>query len=171
MLVKPTAPVLYRHFFTWFLWKVLLPFLFLFGIWLAYLVKEVPESFATAFAHGEMLLFAAVLLMEMSFEGEELRDPHCRFDLWFDLALPTFKLGALLVILLFGFFRYDVVTLSASVECGVGNDNICHSLSKLVAYAVFNVVVASTTVVIAIFACVKHCEHELMKRLTLLTTI
>jgi hypothetical protein len=160
----------YRHYYTWFLWKVLAPYGFLIVIWLAYSVKEMNAPFAAAFAHGEMLVFAAVLLIEVSFEGEELRGKDSPFDFWFDVALPFFKFGAMFVICLFGFFRYDVIALNGNAGTGTGVTAVRAADEQLFAYAVFNVTVASTAVLVAVFACVKHCEHEMQKRWALLTT-
>jgi len=124
--------------------------------------------FSAAFAHGELLVFAAVLLIEVSFEGEELRSTQNQpFEIWFDGVLPFLRFIALFIICLFGFLSYDVLTLSGQGVGGAVNPN---ADGKLYAYAVFNVAVATTTVATAVFACIKHCEHELQKRWTILTT-
>ncbi|HXM59842.1 MAG TPA: hypothetical protein VN950_03230 [Terriglobales bacterium] len=159
---------IYRHYYNWFLWKVLAPYGLLIVIWFAYSMRrDVNSPFTSAFAHGELLVFAAVLLIEVSFEGEELRwAQENPFSVWFDGVLPFLKFIALFVICLFGFFRYDVVTLSGQT----GSNSDPYAEGRLLAYAVFNLAVASTAVVVAIFACIKHCEHELRSRLAMLTT-
>src|SRR5262249_16227392 len=115
-----TTGVVYRHFYYWFVWKVAAPFAFLILIWFAYSWRDdMPHPFGAAFAHGELLIFAAVLLIEVSFEGEELRGaPQERFDSWFDGALPILKLLALLIIFAFGFIRYDAVSISSQLDRG-----------------------------------------------------
>jgi hypothetical protein len=165
---RSSSSGVYRHYYNWFLWKVLAPYGFLLVIWPAYSMRSgMNAPFSAAFAHGELLVFAAVLLIEVSFEGEELRSAQDQpFEIWFDGVLPFLKFIALFIICLFGFLRYDVLTLTG--QTGGAADP--QSEWKLYAYALFNVAVATTTVATAVFACIKHCEHELQKRWTILTT-
>ena len=167
-----TTGVVYRHFYHWFVWKVAAPFCFLVLIWFAYSLRgDMPDAFGAAFAHGELLVFAAVLLIEVSFEGEELRGlPPDRFDAWFDGALPVFKLLALLIICTFGFIRYDVVSMRAQLDSKVKDVCVVCLEQKLSAYAVLNMTIALASVTISFFSCFKHCEHELQRRLETLTT-
>jgi hypothetical protein len=126
-----------------------------------------PHSFSEAFAHGELLIFAALVLIEVSFEGEELRGiPKDRFEPWFDGALPVLRFVAFMIIYAFGFIRYDVVSVRMQIDQGVKDNLLPH---KLGAYAMLNLSTAVACVLVAAFSCVKHCEHELQVQLESLT--
>jgi hypothetical protein len=125
------------------------------------------SSFIAAFAHGEILVFAAILLIELSFEGDELIvEPPTRFDAWVVKALPIMKLVAFALICLFGFIRYDVMRITEVLAHGSEDNPLQY---KLVSYAVLSLAVGLTCVCIAIYACFAYCEHELTRRKEALT--
>jgi hypothetical protein len=62
-----------RLFVNWFGWKVALPFLLILSIYgLIRFILEIPDPFARAFAHGDLLIFSALVLLEAATEGEHL---------------------------------------------------------------------------------------------------
>ena len=157
-----TSGVIYRHFYNWFLWKVAAPFLFLLLIWFPYVLRGESHPFAAAFAHGELLIFAAVLFIEVSFEGEEIRGaPDGSFSGWFDAFLPALRLMALMVIFIFGIVRYDVLALTDGSSTPSDQVDVAF---KLAAYAAMNVATAVLAFAVAVFSCFKHCEYHIGSR-------
>ena len=154
-----TSARIYRHFYNWFLWKVAAPFLFLLLIWFAYALRgDVGNPFSAAFAHGELLIFAAVLFIEVSFEGEEVRGaPDGLFNGWFDVVLPALKLVAVMVIFAFAIVRYDVLSLTEGSRIPIDQTQIAF---KLAAYAAMNLSIAVLALAVAGFSCFKHCEYH-----------
>jgi hypothetical protein len=163
--IRSGSGAVYRHFYNWFLWKVFAPFCLLAFIWFAYALKgDIPQPFASAFAHGELLIFAAVLLIEVSIEGEEVRGvPDHQFDWWFDGALPALRFLALVILFGFGFIRYQVLSLSLQADkSGSPAEEPIRNI--LFAYAALNVAIAGTAVAVAAFSCFKHSHHEFHTR-------
>jgi hypothetical protein len=160
-----TSGAIYRHFYSWFVTKVAFPFICLGLIWFFYiLLGDLQTPFIAAFAHGELLVFAAVLLIELSFEGDELRGkPDREFHSWFDKGLPVLKLMAFILICVFGFIKYDVTVISARLEHGHSGDLVLEM--KLRGYACLSLAIAVSCICISVYACFAYCNHELENRL------
>jgi hypothetical protein len=63
-----------RLFVNWIGWKVVLPLLLILSIYvLIRFILEIPEPFGRAFAHGDLLIFSALVLLEAATEGEHLQ--------------------------------------------------------------------------------------------------
>src|SRR5437764_248684 len=88
----------------WFLWKVVLPFLFLLLMWPVYrLAMHRADAYEKAFAHGELLIFSALVLIEIGIEMK-YSDTSAE-NLWTDLA----RIAAIILIFMFGFLHYAVI--------------------------------------------------------------
>ena len=87
-------------------WKVLLPALMLLLFYPIYAgFTEVEHPFARAFAHGDYILFAALLLLETSVESERLMTQTAVFRLVRNIT----RIVAISLIFVFGALKYDVV--------------------------------------------------------------
>lgn len=100
--IKDTTQTRMRE---WLMWKVLLPFAFMFLMWPIYAIfAKNHDAFAKAFAHGEFLIFAALVLIEVALElrnGPSASSSEGRADFA--------RFGAFFLIFLFGFLRAAVI--------------------------------------------------------------
>jgi hypothetical protein len=90
----------------WCIWKVLLPLGLLALLWpVNAIILGLPHAFESAFAHGELLIFSVLILLEAAVEGEHLR----RQSQWFQAALGVTKVSAFFVLFIFGFIKADML--------------------------------------------------------------
>lgn len=90
----------------WVSWKVILPFALLVCFWPIYkyvMLSELP--FEKAFAHGDLLLLAGVLLLEVSIESESPRVAPT----WLRLAKNIGRVAGILIIFVFAFIKYSAL--------------------------------------------------------------
>lgn len=103
-----------EHAVGFFFLKVILPFVILMVMWPIYrYIIGLDHAFGKAFAHGDLLIFAALLLMEVAQESKETN------ALLADDAMPRLShavVGYLaitvsfLLIFILGVIKYDVVS-------------------------------------------------------------
>jgi hypothetical protein len=96
-----------RHLMDWCIWKVLLPFLVLLVLWPIYrFVGQQPDAFNQAFEHGDLLIFAALLFIEVAIESAE----GGRRSMVVSYAVVEgSKLLAMLLLFVLGFIKYDIL--------------------------------------------------------------
>lgn len=95
-----------RRMIDWLVWKVTLPLIIFVVIWLAYKwVCKMDHPFERAFAHGDLLIFSALVLIEAVTEGEH-QHGQSNFK---RVGLQLAKVVAISFIMIFGFIKYDVI--------------------------------------------------------------
>lgn len=95
-----------RIFVNWIGWKVMLPLLLISSIYLFIrCILEIPEPFGRAFAHGDLLVFSALVLLEAASEGEHLPGQSTMMD----IVRMAAKISAILFIVCFVATKGDVL--------------------------------------------------------------
>jgi hypothetical protein len=139
-----------QHLQTICIWKVAVPFLLLMIIYPIYiLVVNVQHPFERAFAHGELLIFSALVLIEAAIELK-------RAKLGFDELLRGL---ALLAIFLFGFMKYQAIQQEPHLELGEAD-----AIRQLFAFSFFNCTVGITAVAASIYAFLYAVRSENLKK-------
>jgi len=140
-----------QHLQTICIWKVVVPFLLLMFIYPIYiLIVKVHYPFERAFAHGELLVFSALILIEAAVELK-------RAQLGYDEVLRGL---ALLVIFLFGFVKYQAMQQEPRLETGDAE-----AISQLFAFSFFNCTVAIFAVAASIYAFLYAIRSENAKKI------
>jgi hypothetical protein len=118
-----------KHLQTICVWKVIVPFFLIIIIYpiFLFIVKDVHYPFQRSFAHGELLIFSALLLIEAAVELG-------RAELGYDELL---RAVALFVILLYGFMKFQTMTQEPKLE----RQDI-DAVNQLFAFSFFNCTVA-----------------------------
>jgi hypothetical protein len=145
-------------------WKVLLPGGLLLLFWPIYaVIMEVKEPYVRAFAHGDYILFAALLLFETSVESERL----IRQTAIFRLYRNGVRILAVAMIFVFGFLKYDVVVKEAALShleqssvSQLDRTSALTVVAKLHSYSTFSCAVALLTAAYSIYAFTSLVEHE-----------
>jgi hypothetical protein len=139
-----------HHLQTICVWKVFVPFLLIILIYPIFLiVVKVHHPFERAFAHGELLIFSALILIEAAVELK-------RAQLGYDELL---RAGAMLTIFIFGFMKYEAMQQEPHLE----TDNALASaaaVSQLFAFSFFNCVVAMFAIAVSIYAFLQTIRTE-----------
>jgi hypothetical protein len=133
-----------RSFVNWFGWKVLLPLLLIMSIYaLIRFILEMPDSFGRAFAHGDLLVFSALVLLEAATEGEHLQKESTKMML---IRLGT-RILAILLIVWFVATKSDI--LHKENDLLVNPNQSGHEMltKKMLAYSCLNCAVALFSVV------------------------
>src|ERR1043165_950817 len=131
----------------WCIWKALLPGMLLALLWPIYsFVLKLPHPFQRAFANGDLLIFAALIMVEASLEGEHIENQSGTFRFLTNLA----RLFAVLLIFAFAFVKYDVILQEAALARAAAADQGL-ILDKLRAYSCFSCSVASVSLVASLF--------------------
>ena len=133
-----------RLFINWIGWKVLLPLLLISFLWpLIKYILEIPHSFGRAFAHGDLLIFSALVLMEAATEGERNQDQS--------MAMEAIRIIAkiLAIILIIGFVATKADILRKENELVMLAIPNGHEMltKKMLAYSCLNCTVALVSVV------------------------
>lgn len=137
-------------------WKIVLPGLLLLLFWPIYgCIMEVQRPFVRAFAHGDYVLFAALLLFEVSVEGERLVMQTAMLR----VMRNALRIAAISMILVFGFMKYDVVIKEARLPTATGVAATTID-AKLRSYSCFSCALAFLTVVYSLYASVALVERE-----------
>jgi hypothetical protein len=69
-LMAERTEVIEIRMINWCLWKALVPAVLIFGQWPLYGLIPMDHPFERAFAHGELILFASILLFEIGVDTE-----------------------------------------------------------------------------------------------------
>jgi hypothetical protein len=145
-----------QHLQTICVWKVFVPFLLIILIYPIFLiVVRVHHPFERAFAHGELLIFSALILIEAAVELK-------RAQLGYDELL---RAGAMLTIFIFGFMKYEAMQQEPHLE----TQNVAvaaAAVSQLFAFSFFNCVVAMFAIAVSIFAFLKSVNNENTETIT-----
>lgn len=101
-----------QHLTDWCIWKVVLPFLLLVLLWPIYKFVGVAgaghnDAFIQAFEHGDLLIFAALLFIEVGLESAEASG---RLSLRQYILVQVSKGVAMVLLFVLGFIKYDVLT-------------------------------------------------------------
>lgn len=137
-----------RRFQEWRRWKLLLPLIMLLVFYPIYVFVEGPTPFLNAFAHGDLLLFSALLLFEVSVESDhiqrELEHNHNSLD---DLTEWPRVCGIVLIVL------YGSMKLAVGPQSEASN--------KTVAYCFFTISVMLLAVTYSYYAFWKTLEKAI----------
>jgi hypothetical protein len=76
------------------------------------IVLGLPHPFESAFAHGELLIFSVLILLEAAVEGEHLRRQSQKFQ----IVLGVLKVSAFFLLFIFGFMKTDVLRYGQALE-------------------------------------------------------
>jgi len=127
-----------QHLQTICVWKVFVPFLLIILIYPIFMiVVKVNHPFERAFAHGELLIFSALILIEAAVELKRAR-------LGYDELL---RAGAMLTIFIFGFMKYEAMQQERHLEA----DEMA-AINQLFAFSFFNCAVAALAIAVSVFA-------------------
>jgi hypothetical protein len=133
-----------RLFVNWIGWKVLLPLLLISFLWpLIHYILEIPHSFGRAFAHGDLLIFSALVLMEAATEGEQNQEQTMTMEAIRIIA----KIFAIIFIIGFVATKADILRKENELVMAVvpgGHDMLS---KKMLAYSCLNCTVALVSVV------------------------
>jgi hypothetical protein len=143
----------------WCIWKVVLP-LGMFALFypLYRYVLELGHPFQSAFAHGDLILFSVLILLEAAVEGEHIRYRGA----WFHVGMHLAKVMAFFLILVFGFIKTDVMLQ----EIKIGTlKNPGPVFVKLEFYSYLNWIIASFAVVYSLLAFWSVVAREASERL------
>lgn len=144
----------------WCVWKVVFPLGMLALLYPIYrFVLELKHPYEKAFAHGDLLLFSVLILLEAAIEGEHLRSK----DGWFHVLMALAKVGAVLLILIFGFMKADVVLQETRLVPG-GDETAL--LGKLYAYSTFSWIVTVLSVIYSLLMFWTVVARECAERMT-----
>jgi hypothetical protein len=149
-----------ERFTAWCVWKIVVPGAMLLLVWPVYaFVLSVKHPFQRAFAHGDLLIFAAMVLLEAAVEAEQVRRAGWLFRAGRQLA----KAFAVIIIFLFGFIRYDVTVLDPELA----HDSL-GVVKKLTGYSCFNSSVALVAVMaslLSFWSSAGREKEELLERI------
>ena len=136
-----------KRFRDWKRWKLLLPLFMLMLFYPIYLYKEHDAPFLNAFVHGDLLLFSALLLFEISVEAKHIQH---ELNLESD-ALEGFTEGPRIFGILLIVF-YGVMKMVVSQDT---------NYSKTIAYCFFCLSVTLLVVAYSIYAFWRTMEQVL----------
>jgi len=140
-----------RHLLTWGMWKVLLPFVLLVIVWPIYrFVGNQRDAFTEAFEHGDLLIFAALLFVEVAIEMTEASGP---LSLIQHAAMEGSKALAMVLLFALGFIKYDLVLQNAGPE-------------KRLAYSFVSVSLATLAVCISLWSLYRQIYNATSRELT-----
>jgi|SRR5688500_2527894 amino acid permease len=135
-----------QHLQTICVWKIFVPFLLIILIYPIFLVVvRVHHPFERAFAHGELLIFSALILIEAAVELKRAR-------LGYDELL---RAGAMLTIFIFGFMKYEAIQQERHLETQNAD-----AINQLFAFSFFNCAVATFAITVSIFAFLQAVRTE-----------
>jgi hypothetical protein len=107
---------------------------------------QIPHPFGKAFAHGDLLIFSALVLLEASTEGEHEQGQSISMD----VARLFAKIFAILFIGGFVATKYDILNIESQLL--LKPDNNMHEMlaRKMTAYSCLNCTIALVSVVSSI---------------------
>lgn len=146
----------------WWLWKVMVPAGLIAALWPVYQwVLSLPHAFQRAFAHGDFVLLSALILLELTVESEQLAWQRLSFR----AVAGSGKAGAVILMFVYGFIKYDVIIQESRLPGAKGAALQSAILAKLRAYACFN----CSVIVLAVGACAfvlwSLLEHQRQEQL------
>ena len=143
----------------WCIWKVVLPLGMLALFYPLYrYVLELEHPFQRAFAHGDLILFSVLILLEAAIEGEHIRHRGA----WFHIGMHLAKVLALFLILTFGFIKTDVMLQEIKVNSLENPEPI---FLKLEFYSYLSWIVAAFAVIYSLLAFWSVVAREASERL------
>jgi hypothetical protein len=132
-----------RLFINWLGWKVILPLCLISSLYLLIrFIMEIPHPFGKAFAHGDLLIFSALVLLEAATEGEYNQEQSVPMEVARILA----KIFAILFIGGFVATKYDI--LDKENQLLLQHASTTHEMlaKKMLAYSCLNCTVALVSV-------------------------
>jgi hypothetical protein len=135
------------HLQTICIWKVLVPFLFIIVIYpiFVFVANDVNHPFERAFAHGELLVFSALILIEAAVE---LRRAKIGYD-------EVLRALSLLPIMFYGFIKYKTMLQEPKME----HEDIA-AIKQLFLFSFFNCAVAVFAVTGSIYSFLQAVRSE-----------
>lgn len=94
----------HERLINWCIWKVALPLGMLLLLWPLYETVPLKYPFESAFAHGDLILFAVLILLEAAVEGDHIRAP----GIW-RTGMNLARLGAIFLVVVYCVVKMDVV--------------------------------------------------------------
>jgi hypothetical protein len=139
-----------EHLQTVCIWKVFVPFLLIILIYPIFLIiVKVHHPFERAFAHGELLIFSALILIEAAVELKRAR-------LGYDELLRAL---AMITIFIFGFMKYEALQQERHLE----TENL-DAINQLFAFSFFNCAVAAFAIAVSIYSFLQAIRTENIER-------
>lgn len=134
----------------WLSWKITLPLILIVGFWPIYYMKGVHHPYQRACAPGELLIFSALILIEVAQEAQSLRDT----SVWFHIVRTSTILLGIAMIVPLAFIKLEAVQLEGSQAPGAAE--------SLWAYSTFGCVVAAVAILcgFATFFITLSKEHD-----------
>ncbi|MEN3330001.1 MAG: hypothetical protein V7638_4808 [Acidobacteriota bacterium] len=134
-----------QHMQTVCIWKIFVPFLLIILIYPIFtIIVKVHHPFQRAFAHGELLIFSALILIEAAVELKRAR-------LGYDELLRGI---AMIIIFLFGFMKYQAMQQEQHLETDLD------AINQLFAFSFFNCTAAAFAITVSIYAFLQAIRSE-----------
>lgn len=137
-----------RLFLNWMAWKVFLPLALISCVYLAIrFFFDIPHPFGKAFAHGDLLVFSALVLMEAATEGEQDQKHNFRVE-----AVRHFaKVVAIFLLLMFLGTKLDILRRESELAAKHSADGHHLLTEKMLLYSSLNCAIALVSVVGSVF--------------------
>lgn len=146
---RPVQGVKGKRIVDWVGWKIFLPLALIVGFWPIYSALGMEHSYQKACAPGELLIFSALILIEVAIEGQSLRDAGLGLHV---LRTVAIILGMLLMALL-AVFKLQAAQLEGAAVPG--------SAEKLWTYSTFGCAVAATSILVGFITFCTTINKEL----------
>ena len=141
-----------RRMLDWLFSRVFLPFLILMLMWPIYKwFFDLQYPFERAFAHGDLLIFSALILLESATEAEYAPFQSVRMGIARRLAW----LFAIACVLTFGFMKYSVMLKEAQLP-----SNPESVIGRMKAFSCLNCTIAIVSILFSAFAYWKNTDLE-----------
>jgi hypothetical protein len=143
-----------KRFRDWRRWKLGLPLLALLLIYPVYKFLVVGDEFISAFRHGELLLFSALILIELSVEAAHTNEELYRgIQDSMDGLIENSRLGGIFLILIYGAMKFLVDQQSKLYQVDA---------SKATAYCVLCLAVTFLVLSFIVFAFYKTLSNAIL---------
>jgi hypothetical protein len=146
-----------RRMLDWMFSRVLLPFAILILMWPIYkYFLDLPHPFERAFAHGDLLIFSALILFDSASEGQYT---HAQ-GLGMGFARRAAWVLAISFVLIFGFMNYSVILKEELLAKATESSVTALLTYKMRAFSCLNCTIAVVSVLFSAFAYWKNIDLE-----------
>jgi hypothetical protein len=136
----------------WIFWKILLPLLLIMAMWPIYKwIFDLEEPFRRTFAHGDLLVYSALIMIEAAVEVGRIRHQALKMGILQRFA----QTGACLLILGFGVMKYKTIIseheMAVDVALKQNLETVAHLSSKMWAFSCLNCTIGFIAVAFSVY--------------------
>ncbi len=144
----------------WISWKVVMPLAMTLLLFAAYKwVMLMKHPFEKAFAHGELMMFAALLMIEAALEESQSDTRGHMYAI-----NPVIMVLSVLVLFTLGLTKQDMMLQETALEHAAGPEIEFAASARLKGYGILNVLSAMTAVFIAVGGLLGSRERRLKSK-------